>query len=518
MSQICRACGRKHPSDQVPFNDFQDHAQTYFELTSVQLHEHENPDLLKLCQGCVGKLTDFDRFRDMCCQVHWELQQVKVEPKSDFQTLQKEKNAPSSDQDEVEYDDRKPPEMPFTTMLFVTSEEGVKDEFLSEEELEEIVTPKKERAKYGSKKKLVQPVQYSCDKCPEVFQDRLLLIAHIRAHAGLAPFYCEICKQEFATLLVMKMHHVEKHTERRTLTCDQPGCGQQFGSYQALRHHKTRTHDPNYTGPKPRVYICEHCGDSFGSKQKLTRHKFASHEPQDKPYICEICCLRFTIPYKLKRHMMRHEGIRSHVCPYCGVAKVTKGELMSHMNNVHKKEPAVSNGVYQAAFCGETESTSSIAPSSSKETTQSKPVSKKRKQEEGWVRNVRKNNRNYGKAYVRKDNVLVDGKTFQQQFECGCPRKCRTKFESDAILEQFFDSFWNLGNWHKQNALLSDQVKGVEVNRHRPRDESNPRPERTVSFQYFIPSEHENVRVCQKYFLGILQISSGRLYKCLGRK
>ncbi|EAT32734.1 AAEL015045-PA [Aedes aegypti] len=395
--------------------------------------------------------------------------------------------------------------------MFVPSEDPVKSEFLSEEEDDEPeAAPKRKRMKRGSKKSTQKAIQYNCDQCPEVFQDQLLMVAHRRGHAGLTPFYCETCEREFPTLLETKLHYAEQHTQQKTWDCDHPDCTEQFASHQALRQHKIKVHDPNYTKPQPRVSICEACGDSFDNSQKLRRHRYAVHETEEKPYMCEICFLRFSLPHKLKKHMLRHENIRSHVCPYCGVAKVTKGELVSHIKNVHSKERGLSD---QVACDGQ--HADIAAATSAEEITFLK---EKPKKDTDRIRNVRKINRNNGKAYVRKDNVLVEGKSFQERFDCGCPKNCKGNFASEAILEQFFGSFWNLGDWHKQNALVADQVKGVDVNRHRPRSELNPRSERTLQFQYFIPSEQDNVRVCQKYFLGILQISAGRLYKCLGRK
>nr|XP_029721577.1 zinc finger protein 91-like [Aedes albopictus] len=315
------------------------------------------------------------------------------------------------------------------------------------------------------------------------------MVAHRRVHAGLTPFFCETCEQAFATLLEMKLHHAEQHTQQKTWDCDHPDCKEQFATHQALRQHKIKIHDPNYTKPKPRVSICEACGDTFENSQKLRRHKFAVHEPEEKPYMCEICFLRFSLPHKLKKHMVRHEGIRNHVCPYCGVAKITKGELTSHIKNIHSKERGLVNDAYHAAFSNHH---MDMATTSAEDAAKSEARPKKEKE---WQRNVRKINRNNGKAYVRKDNVVVEGKSFQEQFDCGCPRKCRDKFESEAMLEQFFGSFWNLGDWHKQNALVADQVKGVDVNRHRPRSEDHPRSERTLQFQYFIPSRQDNVRL-----------------------
>ncbi|EJY58087.1 AAEL017062-PA [Aedes aegypti] len=67
----------------------------------AQLHDHEDPDRLELCSDCVDKLSEFDRFRDVCLRVHYGLQ-VKTEPEHDLlkDEYQGKEQASSSD-DEV---------------------------------------------------------------------------------------------------------------------------------------------------------------------------------------------------------------------------------------------------------------------------------------------------------------------------------------------------------------------------------------------------------------------------------
>lgn len=39
----------------------------------------------------------------------------------------------------------------------------------------------------------------------------------------------------------------------------------------------------------------------------------------------------FATSYKLKEHIMRHDGIKNFVCPTCGLRKTTGHELRTHM-------------------------------------------------------------------------------------------------------------------------------------------------------------------------------------------
>lgn len=55
------------------------------------------------------------------------------------------------------------------------------------------------------------------------------------------------------------------------------------------------------------------------------------------PFHCQLCPRKYVTKHKLKEHMMRHEGIKNHVCPVCGLKKTTLNELKVHLN-YHTRE------------------------------------------------------------------------------------------------------------------------------------------------------------------------------------
>ena len=111
---------------------------------------------------------------------------------------------------------------------------------------------------------------------------------------------------------------------------------------------------------------------------------------------------------------------------------------------------------------------------------------------------------------------MVPGKIFKRDFNCDCPRKCPQQFDSQDDLEHCFTLFWKLGDYTKQNVYLRGVVKTSKIERSRPRDGSAA-PKSKI-FQFFVPVKDEHVRVCKTFFLGIMQISWGRLYRCLSKE
>lgn len=141
---------------------------------------------------------------------------------------------------------------------------------------------------------------------------------------------------------------------------------------------------------------------------------------------------------------------------------------------------------------------------------------KREKNEQQWSRNKRKLCRNSGQPYVTARNVVVTSKVFKRNLNCGCPKKCPTHFNSENDVETFFNSFWKLADFSKQNVFLCGIVHTSKVQRCRPRDGSGA-PKAKI-YQYFIPVKEENIGVCKKYFLEALQISWGRLFRCLSKE
>ncbi|XP_062560857.1 transcription factor Ouib-like [Armigeres subalbatus] len=489
---ICRVCGQHsstNPSKSL--NSFDPFADIYLQLTAVQLHAHEDIQLLKICKLCIGRLKDFEEFRNDCLKVHWgikiEIESVKIEPvllDTDLQKYEDETLEDSLDHDPEPFEE-----------VGVSVE--LNEDFISEEDVKP--QTRKRRAKYGSLKK-PPPPKPTCEQCSIVFPDAQQLNAHQRIHKGLLPFVCETCNVGFSSLLDMQLHNVQQHTEGKTVPCDHSGCTEIFTSHQALRSHKLRVHDPNYVEPEVTAFICEICANSYTTKESLKRHRY-SHVPDERPNVCTFCPRKFSTVHALNMHLNRHNGIKNQICPYCGVRKTTRNELRSHINNIHKKEQPLSMAVNLA-----------LPPNPfGMESLQSLDKSSKPPSKQHQKRTLRKQNRNSGKAYISSTNVLIPGKSFPENFDCKCPRKCPSLFSSQAALQEFFNSYWDLADWHKQNVLLQEMCRSVEIVRRRSRS-TEPSP-RTRSFHYFIPDGPNKVRVCKGFFIGILQISWGRLYR-----
>ncbi|EAT32731.1 AAEL015046-PA [Aedes aegypti] len=118
----------------------------------------------------------------------------------------------------------------------------------------------------------------------------------------------------------------------------------------------------------------------------------------------------------------------------------------------------------------------------------------------------------YDKSQRNKFYIPRKRKKFPRQFDCRCPKKCSTLFESEQVLEHFFHKFWASVDKTRQRKMVLEYVRAMPVRRIRCRPQ-RVRPERAVMFQYFVPTEGGDVRVCQRFFLGILQTTSQTVYR-----
>ncbi|XP_071053409.1 uncharacterized protein [Onthophagus taurus] len=77
----------------------------------------------------------------------------------------------------------------------------------------------------------------------------------------------------------------------------------------------------------------------------------------------------------------------------------------------------------------------------------------------------------------------------------------------------FFTSFWKLKDYSKQNTFLRGAIKIKVPQRSRIRDGS--RGFRSRTFEYYLDLKDKSTLVCKKYFLNTINLSWGRVYRCL---
>lgn len=68
----------------------------------------------------------------------------------------------------------------------------------------------------------LDPVEYKCGTCPEIFSKWSMLRKHMMtAH----PHECSACKKVYSKLYNLRQHIKEKHMNGEVVICDWPGCG-----------------------------------------------------------------------------------------------------------------------------------------------------------------------------------------------------------------------------------------------------------------------------------------------------
>lgn len=101
-----------------------------------------------------------------------------------------------------------------------------------------------------------------------------------------------------------------------------------------------------------------------------------------------------------------------------------------------------------------------------------------------------------------------------QNTPCLCKKRCNGKF-SEKERRRIFESFWKLGDYSKQNIYIWGCVQPCSVKRKRPREGCGS--EKNVSYSYTLRDGVKSNTVCKKYFLDTLQLSHGRVYRCISK-
>lgn len=101
-----------------------------------------------------------------------------------------------------------------------------------------------------------------------------------------------------------------------------------YRTITGLQQHKKNIHNINVLLRKVFYrHKCDECEDSFRSLLDLQGHKLKKH----KGISCDICGQTFTQSGNMRRHRVRHTGIKEHKCKECPKEFYTFKELKSHM-------------------------------------------------------------------------------------------------------------------------------------------------------------------------------------------
>uniref|UniRef100_A0A1I8NK36 C2H2-type domain-containing protein n=1 Tax=Musca domestica TaxID=7370 RepID=A0A1I8NK36_MUSDO len=116
------------------------------------------------------------------------------------------------------------------------------------------------------------------------------------------------------------------NTKKVNLPC--PLCAETFSSTELLCSHVTAMHNIKmYKRKLSYKHQCVECKEKFRNERDLKAHNLKKHTG----IVCDICGQKFSQMGNMRRHRIRHTGIKEHKCEECPKEFFTAKELKAHM-------------------------------------------------------------------------------------------------------------------------------------------------------------------------------------------
>ena len=157
-----------------------------------------------------------------------------------------------------------------------------------------------------------------CDLCCMIFSSKGVLQTHVKTvHEKLKPFKCDKCPRVFAQNINLSTHVKNKHTgylemqiNDQYFECNQ--CTTQiFKTKTGLKRHMMKSHEEECILDGSDLEVCGVCQLVFSTKGNLKTHIKNIHESKRRPFACRHCKAKFNQKGNLESHIeVRHEKIR----------------------------------------------------------------------------------------------------------------------------------------------------------------------------------------------------------------
>jgi len=198
---------------------------------------------------------------------------------------------------------------------------------------------------------------YMCRKCRfkcKAYNFKSSLLRHYKSHhsgykinTSTISLKCYFCGRINRNVFFLQNHLRVALTFEKPFKCDISECTRTFPkhSYKYLHVNNFCTKNPHRKKDELKKITCYFC------HVKLSRKSFYLHingHTREESYQCSHCNLRLAHPQVRKRHILCKHNIHLHQkCNFCGVSRVTVGELNSHIRERHTKD----SKKFQCYFC-----------------------------------------------------------------------------------------------------------------------------------------------------------------------
>lgn len=142
---------------------------------------------------------------------------------------------------------------------------------------------------------------------------------------------CDICEKYFVEKSSLRRHISTIHADFKPGSRPAPSnakqqfnctkCGKVFKSHTKFSMHQELHGNPNFE--------CDTCGKVYAGRSHLKIHQRI--HTGEKPYVCNICNMKFAFKHVLKSHQARiHQKVHKFKCNLCSLSFIKKSDLSSH--------------------------------------------------------------------------------------------------------------------------------------------------------------------------------------------
>lgn len=177
-----------------------------------------------------------------------------------------------------------------------------------------------------------------CDHCGKKFAGKRFVAAHIQiVHLKNTHRPCQYCGKYLAAAYMGE--HLKKHEVETIFNCEY--CGIVLKTKNGYTQH-IRLH----TGEKP--YQCPECGEAFAAASRRSAHIKTKHKSDSiiLKYKCDKCPAKFSLPYKLRKHVASVHDHPSQVQFSCDICHEKFSSCRSLTNHSRKHQVNVDFKVY----------------------------------------------------------------------------------------------------------------------------------------------------------------------------